>query len=355
MAEITVRALDSALAMEEIQKRLGDDALIISTKRVDGQIEITATDDELKPLVEKVDPLVLSAAFRQDKFSSILDNKVKAGVADKKLIQSQDFYSTINTKILEISEELIKLKHLVAGIDVKEDLKFGTLDKLQMLGFRKATLQKFYEITNESDITEALQKMAKSFVNGKCRHFDETNIYFVTGLPNSGKSTFINKFISLKNLSDEGYEFLSLDDGNKRKLLSTIKNLKNDENIQSGEKKQALVIEETQQDSNFESLLLKIEAVRPDLKISVIRTVAVGHSYEIMMKSDDFKSTQKQYIAFTKLDLCDISVPEISAMLELSAKCMFFSGIDKVTDGAYFAKIDQIESYLLKKLKEEVG
>ena len=47
MAEITVRAIDSALAMEEIQKRLGDEALIISTRRVDGQIEITATDDEL--------------------------------------------------------------------------------------------------------------------------------------------------------------------------------------------------------------------------------------------------------------------------------------------------------------------
>ena len=48
MAEITVRAIDSALAMEEIQKRLGDEALIISTKRVDGQIEITATDDDVK-------------------------------------------------------------------------------------------------------------------------------------------------------------------------------------------------------------------------------------------------------------------------------------------------------------------
>ena len=73
------------------------------------------------------------------------------------------------------------------------------------------------------------------------------------------------------------------------------------------------------------------------------------------MKSNNYKSAQKKYIAFTKLDLCDISVPEISAMLELSQKCMFFSGIDRVTDGAYFAKVDQIEAYLLKKLKEEIG
>ena len=72
MAEITVRALDSALAMEEIQKRLGDEALIISTKRVDGKIEITATDDELKPLEKKGEPLILGDAFRTGHFASIL-------------------------------------------------------------------------------------------------------------------------------------------------------------------------------------------------------------------------------------------------------------------------------------------
>ena len=74
-------------------KNVWDEALIISTRRVDGQIEITATDDELKPAVETVEPLVLSHAFRQDKFSSILDKKVKEGSVDKKLQTSQDFYS----------------------------------------------------------------------------------------------------------------------------------------------------------------------------------------------------------------------------------------------------------------------
>ena len=40
MAEITVKALDSATAMEEVVKRLGVDALIVSTRKIDGQIEI---------------------------------------------------------------------------------------------------------------------------------------------------------------------------------------------------------------------------------------------------------------------------------------------------------------------------
>ena len=46
MVEITVKAADSASAMEEIEKRLGADAMIVSTNRVDGQIEIVATNDD---------------------------------------------------------------------------------------------------------------------------------------------------------------------------------------------------------------------------------------------------------------------------------------------------------------------
>ena len=45
MAKIKVKAPDSATAMEEVIRRLGVDALIVSTKSVDGQIEMIATDD----------------------------------------------------------------------------------------------------------------------------------------------------------------------------------------------------------------------------------------------------------------------------------------------------------------------
>ena len=68
MAEITVRAIDSALAMEEVQKRLGDDALIISTQRIDGQIEITATDEEVIKPEKEIKPFILGDIYRQDNF-----------------------------------------------------------------------------------------------------------------------------------------------------------------------------------------------------------------------------------------------------------------------------------------------
>jgi hypothetical protein len=124
--------------------------------------------------------------------------------------------------------------------------------------------------------------------------------------------------------------------------------------VEKGAKQKAIVIDTGVIEKELDSFLIEIKSKRPEVKISVITTLQVGSSYEMVMKSRGVNLSERQYIAVTKLDVCDFSVPEISAMIESTDKCMFFSGIDKVTDGAYFAKLDQVESYLLKKLKEEL-
>ena len=103
MAEITVRAIDSALAMEEVQKRLGDDALIISTKRIDGQIEITATEEEVIKPEKEIKPLILSDIYRQDNFSAVLDRKVGEAESDTDRNASSDLYSEVTNKISKIN------------------------------------------------------------------------------------------------------------------------------------------------------------------------------------------------------------------------------------------------------------
>ena len=45
MSTIVVRASDTALAMDEVERRLGPDAFILSTKTNKGQVEIRATTD----------------------------------------------------------------------------------------------------------------------------------------------------------------------------------------------------------------------------------------------------------------------------------------------------------------------
>lgn len=49
MPVVTVRAEDSATAMDEVIRRLGPDALILSTRAREGQVEIVATDETPAP------------------------------------------------------------------------------------------------------------------------------------------------------------------------------------------------------------------------------------------------------------------------------------------------------------------
>ena len=352
MAEITVRAIDSALAMEEVQKRLGDDALIISTQRIDGQIEITATDEEVVKPNKETKPLILGDIYRQDNFSAVLNRKVGEVRNSMDLNTHGDLYPEVTNRIEKISEELSELKLLVDNYD-NEPVEFGTLDKLRVIGFRPSTLNIFDDLSNETEMGVAVRKLAKAFVNGKCNHFENSNILIITGAKGSGKSTFSDKFISLQKKNNPDKEYIEVSDQNKRKLIAAVKNLNLSQDKRDNSKQQALIIDTSNQEIDLNLILIDIYKANPEAKISVIHTVPVGSSYERLKKEFKINLSEKQYWAFTKLDLYDLSVGEIGAMIELENKCMFFSGMDKVEDGAYYSKVDQIEAYLLKKLKEE--
>ena len=355
MAEITVRAIDSALAMEEIQKRLGDNALIISTQRIDGQIEITATDEEIVKVEKESKPLVLGDLYRQDKFSSVLNRKVGEAEAGQYPKSSDELYSAVTNKIEKISKEISGLKLLIDNYSESEAAEFGTIDKLRLIGFMPATINKFNDLSNETEVGVAVRKLAKAFVNGKCRHFDESDIFVITGQKGSGKSTFSNKFISLQQDINTETDYLSFSDQDKRKLLTAVKSLNLSQDKHNASKRQALIIDTSNQENDLNLLMIDLSNANPEAKISIIQTVPVGSSYERLKKDYKIKSPEKHYWAFTKLDSYDLSVAEISAMIELENKCMFFSGMDKVKDGAYYSKVDQIEAYLLKKIKEEIS
>ena len=111
MVEITVKAADSASAMEEIEKRLGADAMIVSTNRVDGQIEIVATNDDPSKYQKTPEPLVLDKNYRIKGFSDVLSSKLSG--EDKPL----------NNEISENHNEIEKNAENIKHADVKNDSK----------------------------------------------------------------------------------------------------------------------------------------------------------------------------------------------------------------------------------------
>src|SRR5210317_1921098 len=88
MGEITVRALDSAMAMEEIVRRLGEDALIVSTRKVDQMIEIVATDEIQQETAFPSSPSIVvetssEKSVSAPEFQKILDAKLQQKNSDQ--------------------------------------------------------------------------------------------------------------------------------------------------------------------------------------------------------------------------------------------------------------------------------
>ena len=344
MTEITVRAADSSLAMEEIQKKLGDNAFIISTRKTGGQIEIVATDDDAA-LAKKDKPFLLAGDYRINSFSSILDGKISASSEQPADNVSNEMGA--NKQIDHLISQLLQLKR-VNSESQKIALKDDPFKKLRLMGFSKQVVESVQQTAVSDDTEELIKKISKTFVSGKNKHFDESDVFIVVGQKNSGKSVFAQKFCSMMQDKNENCSISQTDDKNSKKLFKVAKDLLNTD-------ANALIIEKTNGNLDLDFLFLELKKIKSDVKISVVNTVAVGSSYEFLMKSIDPDLHQNQFVAFTKLDLCDISVPEISAILELDLKCLFFSGMDQVDDGLYFAKISQIEAFLTKKIIEKAS
>ena len=151
MVEIKVQAADSASAMEEVEKRLGSDALIVSTTKVDGKIEITATNDEPSKYQKNSDPLILGSDYRVSNFSDILAPKVQE--AEGKETESNSIFDNlaVNKSIQSIKAELVKLEKLSSAAVQPESstLKRNASDLFQLAGVTKNVCDLLNENTGE--------------------------------------------------------------------------------------------------------------------------------------------------------------------------------------------------------------
>lgn len=355
MAEITVRAIDSALAMEEIQKRLGDDALIVSTSRKDGQIEIVATDEDTSEIKNNVQPLILDNVYRKDSFASVYNEKFTKLTDGSVEIDPKELSSHLSNRIDRIYSELSDFKDLVKSLNFDSANELSAIDKLRIIGIKLAGLKSIGLQADDTNLNMAVKKIAKNFVSGKCPHFESTQIFVVNGKQKSGKTTFSKKFISLMETKNDEVENLYFDDQNSKKFVKACRALGSSEGKDSSIKVQRLILDTALDDSDLDLFLTKVLPDVKEVRISIIRTVEAGNSYEKLLKEFSHSTHTREYIAFTKLDICDISMSEISASLEMAKKCILLSGIDKVKDGLYYAKLDQIETHIQNKLKEEIN
>jgi len=401
MPELTIRAADSSLAMDEIERKLGPDALILSTEKRDGLIEIVATnepDQVASASIASAEKLKLRLRAED---SDTVEGKIKAA-AEKSKLRIQDEvldddkntvgkinfsealaaeFSTIDSasssnsvpednaedpnnlmpSFQKIVNELEFIVKTTTELTATKPVALSDKNKLRILGFSSGVLNRLTESEAEKyDINDLAKSFARGIVNGKSRHFDDSDIVIVVGEVGAGVTTLtkkLEKFLSKIEPSNK----LKVLESNFSEGVQSILKSKTSGNVTSLFRKSSegsseetkLLIEFDGRPEDLPKHLYKIAEVNPDLKVSVVYALEVGKSYhhvlDLMRKFD----MPDVYVALTKMDLFEVTTAELSAISDANRKILFFSGLKIIEDGLDFAKVAVMESFLTNLIDNE--
>ena len=390
MPELKFSAADTSLAMEEVQRKLGPDALILSTQRRDGMIEIIATNDPdqvaaasikaSEKLKARKDRYLLSKTELRDDhkgFSDIIDVET-AKYEDAKFARDADASENMNKTLNEakpqafsqsdiapafsrISTELHSLFDGTMALTSVANNSLSNHSKMKMLGFSNKTITHLLEDPEPNiDVEEAIKKFTRTIVQGKSLDFDASQIILVCGSEGSGKTVLSKKLAKFLPTKLDGLANRVISDPLTGDLSSLFKSgldsnitslfrKRQDVNLDGGR----LIVDYEGPIDILNSVLMKLDRLEQKLNVSVVYALEVGKSYNAVQKVLEISQIPNLFIALTKMDLLEVSVNELSAISDLGKKIQFFSGLKILEDGLDFAKVSVMEDFLGNLVKQE--
>lgn len=352
MAEITITAVDSASAMEEIALKLGPDAYILSTKRNGNKVVMVATDDASNYQNSDTKPFVLKQENRVVEFSSILK---KYTSAPDEIYLEKDQKRNTNSKVEAVHDKIFedlyknidKLAVLISN--KKETSQFTAEEKLRLVGLSNHALQKL-KLDKNNNLEDLADQLSNTFVANASSLINDTQLAIITGRRGVGKTRFIEKFKLWLNSVGEKLsvtEFAALD-----AAVSSVtsSNWRDQEYIQT---RNGLAIVEVEYFDGLDGYLEMLDKTFPDIRYKILNVECVGLSRNYVLRNCRKPVSDQEYLVLTKLDQCDLSLDEISAYMELGLRCCFFTGNIQDCIGIYPAKVAHLKHHILEVAKNE--
>ena len=204
-----IRAKDTTTAMEKVVKELGEDCVILSTKKEDGLVSITASNSKkAKSSVKK--------RYDKKKFANIYKlNSGKLDIRNNILNNPQiksDLQKNPTPNILkdqykdiikeEMSKLLDKIDKKLENLYITDDFKksnysFSNFLKLKQIGFSNTILEKFLDKNSNDDFEDTRVNFFRELSESLSSPFPErifnSKLILVTGTSGSGKTTMAAK------------------------------------------------------------------------------------------------------------------------------------------------------------------
>ena len=379
-------ASDSASAMEEVVKKLGPDALIISTSKRGNKVEIEATNDLSNHQKQKditgnfSDVLHSKIDFLREKQRNRIYNKTSndygAGNTGTNLVNQNQ-----SSEMAKVREQIKDLQNMLSGMVITDEKGLNEQTgnsvslKLRKLEFTPEIVSSLKPAYDGLNIDRGLAAFIKAFANKiACEEIQDifkSQVIFIVGPSGSGKTTLSAKLAArimednkqmkptLVSMESEVVNWRE-DLAHYSKLLNIPKinyqieeNCKNFESICSGQKivDVSLITEESK---------YLIQNVRDQLgatKVTTILCLPSGSSKQLLTSQISKYMDFKPIIAFTKIDECQLFARELCVLANKHVKMGLITGSKTILGSVALSGPDvlarHLESYITDGLSDE--
>ena len=373
MTVLTVRAQDTATAMEEIAEKLGKDSFIIGTKKIGNEMLVKATNN---PKTTK-NPI----KKRTEKFNQIISKEINRDISDPKIeeksiskyakVKEDLIYPKQNDNLIkELNNEFQNLKNQLNSMIITDmaglspNLSNTIKVKLKNMGFSDYTLIKFKNKLENYDTKVGIQSFIEELADTLT--FDDafnnllnSQYVFIVGASGSGKTSFSakiaamiaqevkNKFVALAKL---GKQDDALNDD--LKTYSRLINIPNINILPENAYKQIETIEKKliiDVSEKVEITLNTINKLKERVGSSKVLTIVVipsgSNKYSIKKLMDIYGSVNPM-VAFTKLDENNISAEELSVIAENKCSIGYLTEKKSILKSINFTDKEFLAQYL---------
>jgi len=366
MSKLTVKAMDTATAMDEIVNKLGPDAVILSTSKIDGKIVMEAASGT-QPTQGRL--------MNEKQFSNILSEKMIDTPGKNKTLPGLEKMLPTAKEIQSLQSQMSQIQKMLSGLfitdldGVNQDLSSNSRVILQQAGFSSQVLNDFKTAYLGKTFRNGCHQFLSDISSHLTYHDSESllskKFIFITGQSGTGRTTMVGKLTAslkeaLPNKSVITAEMITSGQQRSSRLQDFCRLLNSQvytigvdtsasdfNEIKSNE---VMIVDMAMPVSNATEKLTEIlPSVGPE-NVGIILTVPASTSAKMIEITLNDTKLLEPMVALTKLDECEVTTAEFSSFATINAKIGLFSASKSIADAPLFAS----ESVLLQYLKENL-
>ncbi len=385
MPKLTVQAMDSAAAMDEIVSKLGPDAVILSTTKLNGKVVMEAasgtipnpapTKDE-KKFTNIFSEQMIKTPHRRLANGKKLDQNVSNNHNDEVV---GEHMVARNSEVDNLRKQLSGIQKMMDGLFVtdidglNQNLSSNSRVTLQQAGFSHQILNDF----RNSYLGQSYSNGCNAFLTDLSCHLTHSNseslltkkFIFVAGQSGTGRTTMVGKLTATLKEALPHKEIMTVEmvpEGQRpntqlqdfcRLLNSQVYTISLDAptpDLTKIKQNEVMVVDLAVPISYAATKLGDMVGELGAKNIEVLATIPASTSSNMITLTMNELENFVSMVALTKLDECDITTSEFSSLATADAKIGLFSASKSIMDAPIFASQNVLMQYLRENLESVV-